>query len=237
MGRRVFVVGVGMTKFTKPGENKLLDYPAMAEEAVRAALRDSGLNYDAIQQAACGYVYGDSTCGQKALYPIGMTGIPIVNVNNNCSTGATALWLMKQAIEGSQADCTLAVGFEKMEKGSLSAKFKDRINPMNEHIGHFYEMRGLQAAPVTAQLFGAAGLEHMELYGTNEHHFAKIAVKNRRHSVNNPYSQYQEEMSLQQVLDAPKVCILFPANLLLDWMLLLFMVVSSPSLLLLDPKC
>ena len=204
-GKRVFVVGVGMSRFVKPGVNKLLDYPQMVSESVNMALNDSKLKYSDIEFAAVGYVFGDSACGQKALYEIGMTGIPIVNVNNNCSTGSTALYLAKNMIAGGLNDCAIAVGFEKMERGALTSKFKDRINPMQSHINVFYDLHGMQAAPITAQMFGAAGKEHMEKYGTKPEHFAKIAVKNHKHSVNNPNSQFREEHSVDQVLNAPQV--------------------------------
>lgn len=199
------MVGVGMTRFVRPGVNKLLDYPQMVAEAVNMALNDSKLKYSDIEFASVGYAFGDSTCGQKALYEIGMTGIPIVNVNNNCSTGSTALYLAKNMIAGGLHDCAIAVGFEKMERGALTSKYKDRINPMQTHVNVFYELYGMEAAPITAQMFGAAGKEHMERYGTTAEHFAKIAVKNHKHSVNNPYSQYREEHSLEEVMNSPKV--------------------------------
>jgi sterol carrier protein 2 len=82
-----------------------------------------------------GYVYGDSTCGQRALYEIGVTGIPVYNVNNNCSTGSSALFIAKQLVEGGISECALALGFEKMERGSLASKFTDRTNPMDKHMG------------------------------------------------------------------------------------------------------
>ena len=125
MGKKVYVVGVGMTKFEKPG-SKDWDYPDMAKEAGQNALKDAGLAYDKIEQACVGYCYGDSTCGERAVYEIGMTGIPIYNVNNNCSTGSTALFMAKQFIEGGISDCVMALGFEKMEKGSLGIKYDDR---------------------------------------------------------------------------------------------------------------
>lgn len=203
--RKVYVIGVGMTKFVRPGVNRVLDYPQMVKEAVNKALEDSKLNYSDIEYASVGYVFGDSTCGQKALYEIGMTGIPIVNVNNNCSTGSTALHMSKSLVEGGLYECAIAVGFEKMERGALTTKYKDRINPMQSHVNLFYELCGMEAAPVTAQMFGAAGKEHMQKYGTKAEHFAKIAVKNSRHSINNPYSQFQEEHTLQQVMSSPKV--------------------------------
>ncbi len=204
MGRKVYVVGVGMTKFEKPG-SKAWDYPDMAKEAGEKALADAGIAYDLIEQACVGYCYGDSTCGQRAVYTLGLTGIPIYNVNNNCSTGSTALYMAKQFIEGGIADCVLALGFEKMEKGSLGVKFNDRTNPMDQQFMLMNELRGVGAAPIAPQFFGNAGREHMEKYGTTPEHFAKIGHKNHKHSVNNPYSQFQDEYSLEQIKAAPMV--------------------------------
>ncbi|XP_047446053.1 sterol carrier protein 2 [Mugil cephalus] len=203
---RVFVIGVGMTKFDKPGARANYDYPEMAEEAGKNALKDAGIPYSSIEQACVGYVYGDSTCGQRAIYhSLGLTGIPIINVNNNCSTGSTALFMARQLVQGALADCVLALGFEKMERGSLSAKFMDRINPMDKHMEVMINRYGMVAAPAAAQMFGNAGREHMEKYGTKPEHFAKIAWKNHKHSTNNPYSQFQDEYSLQQVMTSRKV--------------------------------
>jgi sterol carrier protein 2 len=205
MGKKVYVVGVGMTKFEKPGA-KDWDYPQMAKEAGEKALADAGVSYDKIGQACVGYCYGDSTCGERAVYEIGMTGIPIYNVNNNCSTGSTALYMAKQFIEGGIVECALALGFEKMEKGSLGIKYEDRTNPMDKHFGLMVELRGYDAhAPAAPQIFGNAGREHMEKYGTKPEHFAKIGYKNHKHSVNNPYSQFQDEYSLEDILAAPVV--------------------------------
>ncbi|XP_022068467.1 sterol carrier protein 2 [Acanthochromis polyacanthus] len=203
---RVFVIGVGMTKFDKPGARANYDYPDMAKEAGQKALADAGIPYSAIQQACVGYVYGDSTCGQRAIYhSLGLTGIPIINVNNNCSTGSTALFMARQLVQGGLADCALALGFEKMERGSLSAKFMDRTNPMDKHMEVMINRYGMAAAPAAPQLFGNAGREHMEKYGTKPEHFAKIAWKNHKHSTNNPYSQFQDEYSLEQVMTSRKV--------------------------------
>ncbi|KAM4552058.1 sterol carrier protein 2 [Odontesthes bonariensis] len=203
---RVFVIGVGMTKFDKPGARDDYDYPDMAKEAGQKALADAGIPYSAIKQACVGYVYGDSTCGQRAIYhSLGLTGIPIINVNNNCSTGSTALFMARQLIQGDIADCVLALGFEKMERGSLSAKYMDRTNPMDKHMEVMINRYGMAAAPAAPQMFGNAGREHMEKYGTKPEHFAKIAWKNHKHSTNNPYSQFQDEYSLEQVMKSRKV--------------------------------
>ncbi|NQZ98245.1 MAG: lipid-transfer protein [Myxococcales bacterium] len=205
MGEKVFVVGVGMTKFEKPG-GRDWDYPDMGAEAARNALADSGIAYELIEQAAIGYCYGDSTAGQRALYEVGLSGIPIVNVNNNCATGSSALFLAKQFIEGGLADCTLALGFEKMEKGSLGVKFTDRASPMGRFFSKMNKLRGVdRKAPGAPQMFGNAARQYMEKYGARPESFARIGEKNHRHSVNNPYSQFRDEYSLQDILDAPMV--------------------------------
>ena len=204
MSSKVYVVGVGMTKFEKPG-SRAWDYPDMAKEAGTNALEDAGIPYDEVDQAVVGYVYGESTSGQRAVYQLGLTGVPVYNVNNNCSTGSTALFLGKQLIEGGLASCVLALGFEKMEKGSLGAKYTDRINPMDRHVDAMIKIRGFEASPVAPQIFGNAGREHMERYGSKPEQFAKIGLKNHRHSVNNPYSQFQDEYTLEEILAAPMV--------------------------------
>jgi len=204
MGRKVFVVGVGMTKFEKPG-GRDWDYPDMAKESGEMALKDAGLTIDDIEQAAVGYCYGDSTAGQRAFYELGHTGMPIYNVNNNCSTGSTALFMAKQFIEGGLADCTMALGFEKMERGSLGIKYTDRTNPLDKHFAVMVSEKGMAKAPPAAQIFGNAGIEHMERFGTKPEHFAKIGYKNHKHSVNNPYSQFRDEYTLEEIQAAPNV--------------------------------
>src|SRR3954465_13051291 len=164
-GARTFVVGVGMTKFEKPGARDW-DYPGMAKEAGTKALEDAGIPYDAVEQAFVGYCYGESTSGQRAVYQLGLTGIPVVNVNNNCSTGSSALYMARQAGRGGLAECALALGFEKMEKGSLGVKYTDRTNPMDKHFQALLELREWENAPPAPQMFGAAGREHMERYGS-----------------------------------------------------------------------
>ncbi|KAG5313289.1 NLTP protein, partial [Acromyrmex insinuator] len=202
---KVYVIGVGMTKFEKPGRRDDFDYPQMAKEAVTKALQDARVSYNNVQAVCVGYVYGDSTCGQRAIYEIGLTGCPIYNVNNNCSTGSTALYLGKQIVESGNADCVLALGFEKMERGSLMSKFSDRTNPMAKHVEVMADIAGLSESPIAAQMFGNAGIEHMKKYGTKLEHFAKIAYKNHLHSINNPNSQFQEKYTLQQIMNSPKI--------------------------------
>jgi acetyl-CoA acyltransferase len=204
MTARVFVVGVGMTTFEKPGRRPDWDYPAMAKESGTKALQDAGIGYDQVEQAFVGYVYGESTAGQRAVYELGMTGIPVVNVNNNCSTGSTALYLAAQTIRGGLADCTLALGFEKMQPGSLTSSYNDREQPMMRHLQALAEIHEF-AMPPAPYMFGAAGREHMHKYGTTAEQFAKIGYKNHKHSVNNPYAQFQQEYSLEDILSAPMI--------------------------------
>ncbi|AFT98643.1 lipid-transfer protein [Nocardia brasiliensis] len=204
MTNRVFVIGVGMTKFEKPGRREGWDYPAMAREAGEHALADAGIRYDQVAEAYVGYVYGDSTSGQRAIYELGLTGLPVVNVNNNCSTGSSALFLAAKAIRGGEADCAMALGFEKMQSGSLEAGFTDREQPLLRHIEALAQLRDF-ALPVAPWMFGAAGVEHMERYGSTRTHFAKIAEKNHRHSANNPYAQFQNAYTLDEITAAKMV--------------------------------
>ncbi|AHH95528.1 lipid-transfer protein [Kutzneria albida] len=203
MSTRTFVVGVGMTKFEKPGSRDW-DYPDMAREAGTKALQDAGIGYELVRQAYVGYVYGESTAGQRAVYELGITGIPVVNVNNNCSTGSTALFLAAQAVRSGTVDCALALGFEKMQRGSLGTTFDDREQPLMRHIAALAELAEF-AMPAAPWMFGAAGREHMRRYGTTPEQFAKIGVKNHRHSVHNPYAQFQVEYTLEEVLAANMV--------------------------------
>ena len=204
MANKVYVVGVGMTKFEKPGSREGWDYPDMARESGTKALADAGVDYGQVEQGFVGYCSGDSTSGQRALYELGMTGIPIVNVNNNCSTGSTALFLGAQSIRGGLADCVLALGFEKMQPGSLGGGAGDRESPLGRHIKALAEIDEF-AFPVAPWMFGAAGREYMRQYGATAEHFAKIGYKNHKHSVNNPYAQFQNEYSLEDIMAAKMI--------------------------------
>ena len=203
MARRVNVIGVGMVKFQKPGASD--DYNVMAAGAIRSAIADAGVRFDELEQAYAGYVYGDSTCGQRAVYEVGLSGIPVINVNNNCSTGSTALMLARQAVAGGMAECVLAVGFEQMEKGALQAKWNDRTNPLDKHASVMNELQGVNAAPGAAQMFGGAGREYRWRYGTRRETFAKVAEKARKHAAQNPLALFQETYSVEEILASPEV--------------------------------
>ena len=152
MTNKAFIAGVGMIPFAKPGANA--PYPGMAAQATRLALADAGVAYDLVQQAYVGYVYGDSTAGQKALYGVGMTGIPIVNVNNNCSTGSTALFLARQAVESGAVDCVLALGFEQMNPGAIGNVFTDRPSPFEDFDREAATLVGMPELPLALRYFG-----------------------------------------------------------------------------------
>lgn len=200
--RKVRVAGVGMIPFTKPGQNE--DWDIMAERAVRLALADAGLEYSQIRRAFAGYVYGDSTLGQSALYRVGITGIPIVNVNNNCSTGSTALYLAREAVEMGAAECVLALGFEQMAPGALGMYFQDRKPPMEKQLALQTAIQGIEPdVPLAAQMFGGAGVDYQNRYGTADEVFAQIAVKARRHAANNPLALFRDALSLEAVMQSP----------------------------------
>lgn len=199
---RVNVIGVGMTKFTTPKAG--IPYNVMGVEAVKDALKDAGIDYSLVQQAFTGWVYADSCAGEKVLYEVGMTGIPIFNVNNNCSTGSNALFLARQAVEYGIVDCALALGFEQMTPGALGMTFLDRPAPMENYFVHLNEVYPLSAtAPPAAQLFGGAGMEHMDRYGTKAETFGKIAVKARKHAEHNERAVFRNLLSLEEVMESP----------------------------------
>ncbi len=203
MGRRVNVIGVGMTKFQKPGASD--DYNVMAVKAATAALADAGIPYAEVESAYVGYVYGDSACGQRSVYELGLTGIPVFNVTNNCSTGSSALMLAKQAVEGGIAECVLALGFEKMEKGALGAKFTDRANPLERQFKVMNDVQGVNQAPFAAQMFGGAGREYRFKHGTKRETFAKISEKARKHAANNPYALFNTPLSVEEILASEEI--------------------------------
>lgn len=201
---RTLVVGVGMVPFATPSKSK--SYNVMAEGAVTAALADAGVDYATIQQAYAGYVYGDSTCGQNALYRVGMTGVPVVNVNNNCSTGSTALWMARQAVESGAADCVLALGFEQMQRGAVKSHWEDRPGAFSRFGAIAKEVQGEHpGVPVAAQWFGGATASYIDKYGAQPETFAAIAVKSRQHAANNPYAVFRDPITLEDVLNSPRI--------------------------------
>jgi sterol carrier protein 2 len=199
--RTVIVAGVGMIPFAKPGASET--YDVMAARATEAALADARVAFGDVGQAYAGYVYGDSTAGQKALYRVAMTGVPIVNVNNNCSTGSTALFLARQAVASGAAECALAVGFEQMAPGALAAKFPDRPTPFDDFDRETDALVGHKEVPLAIRYFAGAGLAHMRKYGTTLDTFARIRAKASRHASRNPLALLRKEVTPEEVLASP----------------------------------
>lgn len=207
---KAYIVGVGMTKFEKP-ETRDWQYWDMVKEAGSAALADAGVRYEQVQQVPVGYCFQASTAGQRAAYELGLTGVPVYNVNNNCATGSTALMMARQFVEGGISDCVLALGFEKMARGALGGGGSDggaadfRTSPVARHYGIMAAAHGFEMSPPTAQIFGDAAREHMDRYGTTEAQLAAVGAKNHRHSVNNPYAQFQDVYTVDEILAARTV--------------------------------
>ncbi len=203
MSHAVCVAGTGMIPFSKPGDSG--HYAAMGAMATGLALRDAGTDYTQIQQAYAGYVYGDSTSGQRALYDIGMSGIPIINVNNNCSTGSTALYLARQAVASGAVECALALGFEQMQAGALAEQYPDRPSPFGRFSEVTDSILGTQELPLAIRYFGGAGLAHMQEFGTDLSTFAKIRAKASRHAEHNPKAIFRKLVSTEDVLASPPI--------------------------------
>ena len=204
MQRAVHVVGVGMIPFTKPGASE--PYPVMGSRAAQLALQDAGVDYAEVQQAYVGYVYGDSTAGQAAIYGVGLTGIPVFNVNNNCATGSSALYLARQAVESGMVECAIALGFEQMQPGALKGAWDDRPSPMARFAETMVAHQGLDpAAPRAAQFFGGAGLDYMKQYGISADTFGRISVKARQHAARNPLAVFRQTLTLEEVMASPTV--------------------------------
>ncbi len=204
MSNNVVVAGVGMIPFSKPGQSDA--YHVMGAAAAKRALLDAGIDYALVQQAYAGYVFGDSTCGQAAIYGVGLSGIPVINVNNNCATGSTALFLARQAVQSGAIDCAIAVGFEQMVPGALKGAWNDRPGPMERFVNVMSDVQGYDVqAPRAAQFFGGAGRAYLSDYGISPETFGRIAVKARKHAANNPYAVFRQPISLEEVMASPMV--------------------------------
>ncbi|KAJ3533880.1 hypothetical protein NM208_g7782 [Fusarium decemcellulare] len=198
-----YVLGVGMTKFIKP--RGLREYPEMGFEAGVKAMLDAQINYDDVEHGVACFAYGDSTSGQRIFYQFGMTTIPIVNTANACATGSVGLYLARTLVRSGNADCVLVVGTEKMKPGSLKSVWDDRPSSSGRFAAKLKELVGIDKAPLTAQYFGQAGREYMQKYGAKAEDFAEIGRISHKHSRNNPYAQFRQEYSLEEVQNSPTI--------------------------------
>lgn len=203
MTNAVVVAGTAMIPFKKPTAAEC--YDVMAGSAIRAALDDAGIDYPAVQRAYAGYVYGDSASGQRAIYGVGMTGVPVFNVNNNCATGSCALFLAREAIETSAVDCALVIGFEQMRPGALDAQWSDRPDPLGRFVELTRAWQPVEDVPPAPHMFGGAGIEYMDKYGIAPETFAQISVKSRRHAAANDNAIFRTAVTVQEVMASPKI--------------------------------
>jgi sterol carrier protein 2 len=204
MAHKVEIVGVGMIPFVKPGTGA--SYNVMGERAARLALDDAGIEYRAVQQAYAGFVYGDSASGQASLYPLGTTGIPVVNVNNNCASGSTALFLAHQAVASGAVDCALALGFEQMVPGSLGDVYDDRPSPLAKFLETADEAdANARSLPMALRLFALAAIEYQQRTGMETATFAAVTEKARRHAEHNERAIFRDRVSIEEVLASKHV--------------------------------
>jgi acetyl-CoA acetyltransferase len=207
MSAQVVIGGVGMIPFKKPGHSD--PYDVMGAKAVRSALEDAAIDYERVQQAFAGYVFGDSCSGQAALYHVGITGVPVANVNNNCASGSTAFALAVQAVKNGAVDCALAVGFEQMERGALDMIFPAKTNPLARHNEAVAKLMGLSeqelGMPPAIMMFGCQVDLLKQRYGVSDKALARVAMKARRHAANNPYAIFREPLSEDQILAADPI--------------------------------
>ncbi|KIW84647.1 hypothetical protein Z517_00035 [Fonsecaea pedrosoi CBS 271.37] len=201
---QAYVLGVGMTKFIKP--RGLREYPEMGYEAGVKAMLDAQINYDDVQHGVACFAYGDSTSGQRVFYQFGMSTIPIINTSNACATGSVGLYLARTLVRSGNVDCVLVVGFEKMQPGSLKSVWGDRPSSSGRFAAKMRELVGIEKqSPLTAQYFANAGREYMQKYGATAEDFAEIGRISHEHSQRNPYAQFRQKYSLQEVLDSPNI--------------------------------
>ncbi|KAK4942096.1 hypothetical protein LTR10_018132 [Elasticomyces elasticus] len=198
-----YVLGVGVTKFIKP--RQLRTYPELGFEAGTKALLDAHITYDDVQTGVACYCYGDTTSGQRVFYQFGMTNIPIYNTNNACATGSAGLQLARTLVRSGIVDVVMVVGFETMKPGSIKSIWDDRPSPMGLGTAMMEETHGKHGSPRNAQFFANAGTEYMEKYGAEARDFAEIARVSHEHSSRNPYAQFNQVYSLEEVEKSPMI--------------------------------
>ncbi|CAN9115497.1 unnamed protein product [Alternaria alternata] len=198
-----YVLGVGLTKFIKPRQTRA--YPEMGYEAGVKAMLDAQINYDDVETGVACYCYGDTTSGQRIFYQFGMSSIPIYNTNNACATGSTGLHLARTLVKNGAIDCALVIGFEQMQPGSIKSTWSDRPSPMGLSMRMMADTRGISNSPPNAQYFANAGLAYMEKHGAEARDFAEIARISHEHSSRNPYAQFRDVYTLEQIEKAPMI--------------------------------
>jgi acetyl-CoA acetyltransferase len=194
--RDVYILGVGLHPFGRFGDKDVIE---IGRQCVVNALADAGIKWNQVEAAYCGNVFAGPMAGNKVLARVGLTGIPIMNVENACASGGSALRAAYESIAGGMRDVTLAFGFEKMSRGFIAGNPDD-----------WFASMGLAVNP---QYFALKARWHMANYGTTEDQLVRVSVKNHRNGALNPFAMYQKEMSFEQI--ASSVMVNDPLRLLM----------------------
>ena len=207
MGRKVNVIGVGMVKFAKPGAERGLPRDGDARPR-EAALADAKVAVrPTSQQAYAGYVYGDSTCGQRAVYELGLTGIPVFNVNNNCSTGSHRAHARRAGGRraGSPSACSSSAS-SRWRRARSAAKCDRSREPARQARQRDERGAGLQpGAARRADVRRRRPRVPLEVRHEEARRSRKISEKARKHAAKNPYALFNELLSLEEILASPEV--------------------------------
>jgi acetyl-CoA acetyltransferase len=188
--RDVVIAGVGLTRFDSYDGEKgraFREGYELGTEAILHALQDADMEWQHIQAAFCGTVYQNTGSGHQAIDRIGMTGIPIVNVENACSSAASAFRLAYQSVATELYDVVLAFGYEKMPRGFIRST---AWPPWQRYMG-------FNVQPAN---YAKGAVRYMEEAGATEEDFARVTVKNRRNGALNPNARFQTEVTLEEVL-------------------------------------
>jgi acetyl-CoA acetyltransferase len=186
--REVCVIGVGLHAFGRFGDKEVIE---IGREAVVSALADAGINWNQVEAAYCGTVFAGPMAGNKVLGRVGLTGIPIMNLENACASGGSALRAAYQAIAGGFCDVALAFGMEKMPRGFIAGNPDD-----------WFATTGLAVNP---QYFALKARWHMANFGTTEEQLVRVSVKNHRNGALNPFAMYRKEMSFEEIANSQMV--------------------------------
>jgi acetyl-CoA acetyltransferase len=186
--RQVYVLGVGLHPFGRFGDKDVIE---IGREAVVHALKDAGVDWRQVEAAYCGTVFAGPMAGNKVLARVGLTGIPIMNVENACASGGSALRAAYQAIAGGFCDVALAFGFEKMPRGFIAGNPDD-----------WFAVMGLAVNP---QYFALKARRHMAHFGTTEEQLVRVSEKNHRNGALNPYAMYRKVMTVEEIAHSQMV--------------------------------
>jgi acetyl-CoA acetyltransferase len=186
----VLISGVGMHSF---GRFEDVSLPELGAVAVRQALEQAGVEKGGFQAAFCATAYGGVATGHRVLGRLGMTGMPIVDVEAGCASGAAALMLAASSVRAGQYDTVLVFGVEKMPKGMIRSSF---FEPWQEEAG-------MSATPA---YFALRAQRLMQSSGLTKEHLAAVVVKNRRNGVFNEHAMFRSEVEPDAVLSSRVVC-------------------------------